>query len=726
MAVKRFERCCEMEFRYFFEDKGAIAPAVLLPNQIWVDIGNKAGNGIFDNHRQGGERSSFESIFAHPGYLEPAGKYILSCREKHKTPVIEFHMHKYPDLDCIACVFVIQKILKEGLKKPADVLGENAACQMLEYVNEIDCGRKKYLSSLNVYAFICMLGEKDQTIIGRSKEILSEGLKLLELVAEALKNRSDSINLFTAPLQDYIDISKLGTSFYEKAKRKLEETRLLYEKDKKDKRVSFRTVKVWNRRENREDDITAAIWEKLPYGEDGYIFARELDACLLTVYPYSIRKEGKNEVLTSVTIALNPDREVAKSYTLLPLAEIFEQCEQIEEGLLYDQTGRFRRDHSRPREVKGRFAAEPFSETSDPWFISEEEDMVDVPRGGSLIYYEQILSIIENASFMVRDVNIIKYRYPLIKKHLSTAEQSGKYQRISFGNLYTLTRNMLTELREETGQEYLLAFVRIHPDKLRYNNILLKNVCLSMVGKSNSGMNEDNVLYLDYRTCLYADQTISIIVEADTKNQALRNILGIKDEEVDFLNSDVCLCLNRIIEHRHSLRMIGTQLPEMMNQAGCSENAVEELNAKLVSLNTVMQKDDIIPESNMQEIYSFVRKKLGIEDLKQSVFKSSDFLIQKEQQESDRKEEERDRGLQTILGLFAILGVFSALTDGWDIIYRWFVGGEWGKLSKYGILAECVVIILVVLIGAVTARYAFPVVYEYIKNHRKNGFFRNE
>lgn len=706
-----------MEFRYYFEKKGAIAPAVILPNQIWVDIGNMMGNGIFDNHRQEGERSSFESIFEHPSYLEPAKEYIQSCRVNNKTPVIEFHMHNYPDLDCIACVFIIQRILQEGKKEPADVLGEDLALQLREYVNEIDCGRKKYLSSLNIYAYICMLGEKKQDMIERSKLILLEGLRLFELLEEALKNRDVPVDLFTAPLRGYIDVSRLGEDLYEEAERKLEEAGLLYEKDKKDKRVSFRTVKAWNRRKNREENVTAAIWEELPYGEDGYVFARELDACLLTVYPYSIRKEETNEDYTSVTIALCPDMEEAGDYSLLPLAEILEQCEQIEEGLLFEQTGRFRRDHSRPRESKGRFAKEPFSETSDPWYISEEEDMIDVPRAGSLIYYEQILSIIENASFMVRDADIIKY----VKTNdsLLKAEQSEKYQRISFGNLYSLTRKALNELQSRTDDEYLLAFVRIHPDKLRYNNILLKKVCLNMVGKSNSGMNEDNILYLDYRTCLYADQTMAIIVEADTKNQALRELLGINDEKVDFLNSEVCQCLNRIIEHRHRLRIIGTQLPIMMNPAGHSENSVEILNTELVTLNTIMQRDDIILESNMQEIYSFVREKLGIEELKQTVFKSSDFLIRKEQQESDRKEEERDRGLQTILSLFAILGVFSALTDGWDIVYRWFADREWDNLSELGILAECVVVLLVFLISAVTVRYAFPVIYEYIRNHRK-------
>lgn len=712
-----------MQYIYYFEDKGSIAPEALLPNQIWVDVGGADRDGVFDNHRHGGKESALECVFQHPARLKQAMDYIRSCSGSGQDPEIEFHLHFFPDLDCIASVYVIRKVL-EGDRteaEPVSVLGERISGIIREYVNSIDRGRQKHTTDLTALAYLYSLGDRTHSAVARSKLILEEGLKLMQLIVEGLEVGRDDINLFTDPLERYVDVSCLDQIFYQKARMYIESARRHYEEDRKNKRVVFRKIRLWNREKRREEDVTAAVWEKLPSGEDGYLYAREMDACMLTVYPYAIREDGEDGSCTAVIIALNPDLESADQYTLRPIAEILEQCEQIEEAVIYARTGRYRRDHSRPREEWGIFGEEPFSETSDPWYITEAEDLIDAPRRGSLLNYEQVLSIIKSASSMVREAEIIRYRYAAGEERMA-AVIYGKKQRISLGSLYFFSREVLEDTNRKPGDDYLFALVRIHPDTLRYNNALLRYICLNMVGKSSLGSNEDNILFLDYRTCLYADQTITIVVEAGTRNQALKKLLAPGPGEAGLLQSEICGCLRRLAGHRHRLRAIGTRLPKMMERGRNSEESVEELNTELVRLNTTLQKDDIIPDSNMQEIYSFVREKLGIEDLKKTVLQSAEFLIGKQQQEWDKKEEDRDRGLQMILGLFAILGIFSALTDGWDLFYRWSVGSEWRILSGYGIsrmAAGALLVAVILLIGGITIRYAIPLIYSYMKDKQK-------
>ena len=51
-----------VNFRYVFEKKGAIAPENILENSLWVDVGNTEKDAVFDHHQDDGFESAFECV----------------------------------------------------------------------------------------------------------------------------------------------------------------------------------------------------------------------------------------------------------------------------------------------------------------------------------------------------------------------------------------------------------------------------------------------------------------------------------------------------------------------------------------------------------------------------------------------------------------------------------------------------------------------------------------
>ena len=384
-----------VNFRYIFEPYGEIAPKSILTNEIWVDVGNASADGVFDHHQSWELNSAFEAVIIHADHFTGLRKYLATYRGNF--PEVIFHVHEYPDTDCVLSVYAIQKMIRDNATDPKSALKEKVADALLEYVNEIDSGRKKVISTLTLYAYFCKIGTRGADVATRSREILEEGLRLMEMVSEAIEKSEKEIDLFRTPIQEYLDTSKLR--YYETAIADIERCRRSYQNDKQENRVKLERVMLWNTEKKSPELVKAAIWETRASEEDQYIFARDDDQCLLTVYYPEIEKDEQTESETTrVIISLNPNIPEAYSFTLRPLAEILEQFEQIEEERLYRETGRYRRDHSKARDTSGIFASAPFSETSDPWYISRKEDMIDAPRMRSILPYERILSIIRNCT----------------------------------------------------------------------------------------------------------------------------------------------------------------------------------------------------------------------------------------------------------------------------------------------------------------------------------------
>ena len=676
-----------MKYYYKFELVGEIKSDSVLENEVWVDVGNRSKDGVFDHHQDQGLHSAFETVMECTDHFEGL-KHFLSTHNSEDSQIM-FHVHKLPDIDCVFSVFAIQKMIKEGASNPKAAFKESTRKKILEYVNTIDIGKKKIMSQMTLYAYFCKIGTKITNPIERSNRIINEGLKLAEMVVDAL-DKGQEIDLFTAPVDEYLDLSQLD--FYSDLKETLKKAEESYEEDKKRNHVTFISVGLLNKETRKVEYVSAAIWEQMASDEDLYVLAREKDKCVLIVYYPKILPVVNDNGTTHVTISLNPDVEGVERFTLLPFAEILEQMEQIEEEKLYKEKGRYRRDHSSARGTSGIFAQLPFSETSDPWFINKERDLISSPREGSLLPYERILSIIKNSSSikgpadepkltsLIRKASYVGFR----KKDVNGLESDiggdvsivveEKITDVSFGDVYSLTREKLASMRNDSSYLHLLVEVKVDPVMLRYNNAILQACCLNMVRKSDYLLSKENLMYLNYRSFLYTDQSITIIAVADTGEP-----LSFLDENIE--ESRICLDIRNLLEHRQKLRMIGMNLSDKIQVLSENLTEIDKFNKQIVLLSTRIEEDNIIMDPLEQDVYASVKSSFKIDELRKSVIDSANLLIKNAEQEEDKKEKTRDNLLQAGVGLMAILALFSAWVDSYDFISK-FADGSWDQLKE--------------------------------------------
>ncbi|MDD5832118.1 MAG: hypothetical protein PUC98_01330, partial [Clostridiales bacterium] len=791
----------KFKFNYIFENHGTTIDKEVDENTVWIDIGGKLKMGMFDHHQHSRTKasdpsdsgaeycsSSFSCILNNPCFLE---KLFLYCRNNRENIEINIHTHKVPDLDNTASIFLLQRMLETGNLNSDDpeetlktAFGNIGVLDRLrEYIDGIDGGHKKYVSRLTLYTYFQCISEKNRIdkYNANNLKILEDGVRLIELVFSALKSDTGNrIDLFEDVISSYLPTDRLDPDYFRSAREQVQRISSAYDEDKRNGNVEIKTISVWQKRKSdslrpldEENNIfiptkkvKAAIWKKLPAADNEYCVAREQDKCMLTVYPRSIRltttldipvrsdgnAQGKSEAsadnpdqtLTQVIIALNPDLDGYRDLTLLPLAEVLEQCEQSEEERYFMRYHCYRRDHSHSRDREdGRFSKAPFSETADPWYISEKGDIIDVPGVFSLISYDQILNIIENSCAMAAEVRVFHFRNTdgymengVYKENTGSSaaasnsvtergntfsfENAGngvvscneyfslekadkadirgnekparetapkKYMKnISFGTLYEKIQSRIGTKHSGYKQAvrsaddgkaspedcHLFIAVKIDPAMIKYSNSFLSSCCLNIVGKSRSEASDDNLMYIDYRTCMYTDHSVTVLA-ADTGSRAFDRLMSTacqcmasseNNTETDKYDNKnhvqtypiICSDIRKNLEHKLALQYIGKELPDIIHRLklyatgakGISRenaeafssdsmyNMIRSLNEKLVRLNSNIQRDAIIIDPLEQEVYSFINQVHGINSLKDSVITSAQFIIKDYEQLHDR------------------------------------------------------------------------------------------
>ena len=697
---------------------------------------------MFDHHHDPDRtyKSAFEAVLNYQEGFDKLKSYLGSSSHDVQAEVV-FHVHAYPDLDCIASVYAIQKMIRSGTDMPRTAFKLDVLTQFCEYINAIDSGKKKNMSSLTLYAYICLLGkDKEGTVLERSRRFMEDGLKLLEMVDEALESK-DAIDLYNVPLENYIDPEKLSRLGSLSAMRVgIQKMNDGYQKDKLEGRVVFKELNLWKTGEKDKGEfvpVKAAIWEELPSDEDEYVLAREKDRCVLTVYPEKIRKEDSDEGVTKVIIALNPDLPESEEFTLLPLVEVLERCEQQEEDILFSQRGRYRRGHSRARAKEGILSKAPFRETSDPWFILPTQDLIDAPRAGSILPYARVLSILENSSYITKKASIVRFKITENADAIVQASLESEHTAISFGKLNEEIRETLERLQKKDDTVHLFVFLEADPAMVQNSNRWLRTCCLNMAGRNDDPVSADNILGLNYRTCLYTDQAVTIMTAVDNRNDSLGRLIA-----EDLPTSRICQDLSKLLTHRQELRNIGNGFSELVDvitqetEPGADlgprlnrlNAQVDEFNTRLVRLNAQIVQDDMITDSLEQEVYAFIKKMLGIEELRNSVTMSARLLIKKAEQhlhlvtedrekKEERAEKKRDERIQAGIGLVTVLALFSALTDAFDFISTFNMGSEGGWCDLWvnhpGIFwAEAAFAVFILIIGIIGGKYAVKALWD--------------
>lgn len=137
-----------------------------------------------------------------------------------------------------------------------------------------------------------------------------------------------------------------------------------------------------------------------------------------------------------------------------------------------------------------------------------------------------------------------------------------------------------------------------------------------------------------------------------------------------------------------SLMQYSNQIAKQI--AVSDENSLKgDITKLFTNINVFLSKNIQTSVSNtyyQNEFYVYLVNSLRINENVKSITIGLDALnsIKQEQdrQEFEKAEKARDNKIQTAIGLFAILGVFSALADGFDFIAKFDIHGDWYNLSE--------------------------------------------
>ena len=281
----------QIQYHRTYEKHGAVAPEEILDNDIWLDVGNSLRSGVFDHHQPGGQESAFTALIHYGHFLEKARAYVNTCRSRQEPPEIFLHVHSLPDVDSLAVMYAVEKMFERNAAGPADVFRRETLDVLLNYVNQIDNGKQKVLTDLTLYAYLISVASGMPDGQEKNEHICREGLHVLELVEKAL-DQNPMLDLFHAPIRTYVDTALLAC--YSTAEEKMKQQVIAYQKDKEENNLVFRMVRIFNRQKGQTELVKVGIWQRDPSGSNGYIYARDIDGCMVTVLPARLKEAPQN------------------------------------------------------------------------------------------------------------------------------------------------------------------------------------------------------------------------------------------------------------------------------------------------------------------------------------------------------------------------------------------------------------------------------------------------
>ena len=156
---------------------------------------------------------------------------------------------------------------------------------------------------------------------------------------------------------------------------------------------------------------------------------------------------------------------------------------------------------------------------------------------------------------------------------------------------------------------------------------------------------------------------------------------------------------------------------------GPVENEVSELFSEINLFLTKSMATTVSHIHHQSEFYVYLKNQLRIHEDVKSVTSGLNALdsLQREQRDqelqldkekSEKRERKRDGKIQAIMGLFAMLGISSALVDTFDFIYKFQGEGDWSKLSVWSRILEMFWMEVVGLIGFVAMIFAVKAIYD--------------
>ena len=590
-----------INYIYYFEDHNIIInTSTILNNEIWVDVGNTISQGCFDCH-QTREYTSTLSLVTKNISLIDALKRNLSNKGD-----LFIHTHKEPDIDSICSIYAIKYYLEHSVEEFKIVFGERGlAAGLIDFVNDIVQGKGKNVNTLNFYTVFSSLDEGMEHSDETDLHVLKRGEKLISIVIDAIKKTPD-IDLHT------FDISEILTDEFNSIRIKNDRTRYL--QDKKNNNIVFENIPVWTKKGTLKE-TPAAIWKTLPESYIGYIYARE-DGYPLTIVPYSIK--GENNNTTRVYISIDPEYGGCEQLSLKPFAELIEQMEQIQEQSLFETTHIYRRDRSRIRKDIEHFGKAPFSVTFDPWYLNNNEDLIVSPRCESIQSYNDIIDVLRHNGTVVYYSRFIEY----------SCSPNKKLKQEHFNELSISAWESKMQSCIEKSDNYSLNYLIAELDcsLVRHGNKILETLCANISGSSLGNTFSEYCFFIDYSTCIYADLKNIIVLYARLDQESFKNKYSNQNSKLQssiFGNDSIDRYVEKIWRQRVHLINIGETITNAVGNYFLSEKIYRDW----ITFSAEVQKDDIIENSRDREIYFFLKKRFGINELKDNIMNECNLVV---------------------------------------------------------------------------------------------------
>lgn len=609
-----------LDYRYRFEKYGQLIPSSgVSEREVWLDVGNSLGMGCFDHHQgQSGYHSTLEALLENLQYLANLKKSVEDQKE------IVVHLHRGPDMDCVASWYVVRYFLEhEGTEFDA-LFGKDGTVRqkLLKYVSDIDEGKGKHVKVPTLYALFSLLAmNKEEKIKEKDRYVVEKGLELISLAVGLLEG--DKENNIDLSKYDFSDSKLFKSEEIHIIKDSLDKYSNEYIEEKNNSDISFEKIAIWKKTKGSNDykleEVDAAIWEKVSENPFGYLYARE-EGNLVTIVPYSIKGRNGDET-TRFFASVNTDIDNNYDYSLKPIVEIIEQMEQMEEQRYYDQTGRYRRDHSQPRKDKSHLDEAPFSATSDPWYFSPEEDLFDAPRDQSILDYNDILEVIRHKGSNVKKSYVLSIgcdREPQI------IYRKGEQNDVALSRWQQDVCKLIS-----SDTDFKIVFAELDSSLARHSNQILKAYCMNLTGRSFHECNESQFLFLDYRTCIYADLNCVIILVATHGDDSysglpIASILSVEPSKSSEDSATFIKDIVKVLKQRSDLLEYG----EKIGKTKISDRkTIEKLNDSLIEFSAQVQEDEVIHDHLERKVYFFLKDEFEIDRLKSSVIEEINILV---------------------------------------------------------------------------------------------------
>ncbi len=586
-------------------------------NEIWLDVGGSIGKNVFDHHNcDKNYISTVDCLVNEIDLLEETKNAI----DENET--VRIFLHINPDVDAIFACFYIQYFLKNSKEDFLDnLVCSNYGKNIVQYVNDIDSGKRKNIEDITIYNLICHLDDDEiWEILGVTKDNdisnkkMEEALNWVKKVYE--KMRQDlQFNIYndSVPLGENDDFAKLIKEKIIKIGKNN------YERDKRENRLIIKDVSIWTH-EGKVEKVKAAIWNDVPLSPNSsYIYARN-EGAVITFVPH--HDYGNN----AVRISINPEiNEAINKYSLFEVAEMFEHLEQIYDKKGFDKGGELRRDYSHPRgDGKSKIVNElPFSITSDPWYVSEKGDIVDAPgNGGSLLPFSTMIEVFENITKMVKQVYFVDYKFDVHKNDIQVKVSEKDNKNKSIRNWSKIINNRLSGLDNAL---YSLVIIEIDSIMIAHNYNILDAYFMNISDGAYIDKDTNNVLHIDYRTHLYVNQANAVLFIATsevTDNAYLvEGMLNLSDSNsVD--NSKIIEIFSKIIFQREKFKILGRFIGSFKE----NEKKIKKENEELILLLAKSQSDECLDYQIELDVYQFIYRSLNVDVLKKTVTESMEMV----------------------------------------------------------------------------------------------------